>query len=225
MPEPALQCKAILFDLDGVLIDSSSCIERHWRNWAARHRLDLQEILSAAHGMRTVETMRRVAPHLDVEREAQEFLARETVDTEGVQIIPGAARLLAALPEKAWALVTSAGRALAAARLRACGLPVPRVMVSAEDVRSGKPSPEPYLLGAERMGLASVDCLVIEDSPAGITAAKGAGMRVIAVTSTHSREELLTGGADIIAGSLNNLQVDLFPREGVLEIRVKSAPV
>jgi len=185
-----MECDAVLFDLDGVLIDSSRCIERHWRAWAQQHGLDLAAIMRTAHGIRMVETMRRVAPHLDIEGEAERFEAGELADTQGVVEIAGAAALLRSLPADAWAIVTSASAALAVVRLRAVGLPIPRTLVAAHDVKQGKPAPEPYLLAAQRMGLVADRCVVVEDSPAGIEAAHAAGMGVIEITTTHAREQL-----------------------------------
>ena len=185
-----LTCDALLFDLDGVLIDSTACITRHWEAWAARNGIDLSTIMQAAHGVRTVETMRLVAPHLDVEKEAERFTIGEIADTDGVVVIDGALDLLAQLPEDAWAVVTSGSAELATARLRRAGLPVPSVLVTAGDVQRGKPAPDPYLLGAERLGIPVDRCVAIEDSPVGIQAARAAGMRVIGITTTHAREEL-----------------------------------
>jgi sugar-phosphatase len=185
-----LECDAMLFDLDGVLIDSSACITRHWRRWAQKHGLDLATIMGMAHGMRTEETMRLVAPHLDVEHEAERFTAAEVADTEGVLQIEGAPKLLKMLPPAAWAVVTSASRELAKARMRSAGLPLPRLFVTADDVSEGKPAPEPYLVAAERMGIERERCVVLEDSPAGIEAAQAAGMQVIAITTTHAQDEL-----------------------------------
>jgi sugar-phosphatase len=202
-----LECDAILFDLDGVLIDSTSCVIRHWKRFADQHGLDLDMIMQAAHGVRTIETIRLVAPHLDAEQETAQFTAREVADTDGVHAIEGARRLLDALPEDAWAVVTSGGQALAKARLMAGGLPVPRTLVTADDVVQGKPAPEPYLVGAKRLGLAAKRCVVIEDAPAGIASGKGAGMRVIGVASTHGHEELLAAGADAVARQLTDLTI------------------
>jgi sugar-phosphatase len=185
-----LECDAILFDLDGVLIDSTRCITHHWEEWARRHGLEMAAVMRVAHGLRTVETIRLVAPHLDAEKEAERFTAVEVVDTEGVVAIEGASPLLKGLPKGVWTIVTSGGNELARARLRRAGLPIPRTLVSGDDVRQGKPAPEPYLLGAKRLGKAVERCVVIEDAPAGIEAARTAGMRVIGVTTTHSREEL-----------------------------------
>ena len=192
-----LECDAILFDLDGVLIDSTACITRHWSKWAQQHGLDIAAIMRVAHGIRTVETMRLVAPHLDAEEEAKRFTAAEIVDTEGVIAIEGALQLLNRLPADVWAIVTSATKELATARLRQVGLPVPSTLVTASDVRRGKPAPEPYLVAAKRMGIAAERCVVVEDAPAGIEAARAAGMQVIAITTTHSREELFEGATAI----------------------------
>jgi sugar-phosphatase len=188
--KPLVECDAILFDLDGVLIDSTICIARHWREWAHQHGLDLAAIMRVAHGIRTVETMRLVAPHLDAEEEAGRFTAVEVVDTEGVVAIEGASQLLSRLPQDVWAIVTSGSRELAMARLRRAGLPIPRTLVAADDVKQGKPTPEPYLVAAKRLGIAPSRCVVVEDAPAGIEAAHAAGMQVIAMTTTHSRDEL-----------------------------------
>ena len=180
----------MLFDLDGVLIDLSANIERHWQNWGARHGLDVSGIMQIAHGVRTVETMHRIAPHLDAEAEAAQFTAAEVIDTAGVVLIPGAEELLASLPAGAWAIVTSAGRELARRGCAAVGLPVPAALVTADDVNHGKPEPEPYLTGARRLGLEPRDCLVVEDAPAGIRAGRAAGMRVLGIASTHPVSEL-----------------------------------
>jgi sugar-phosphatase len=188
-----LDCDALLFDLDGVLIDSSVCITRHWRRWAEQHGLDLATIMDMAHGMRTIETMRLVAPHLDLEAEAARFTAAEVVETDGVVAIEGASELLSGLPAEAWAVVTSAALELAQSRMRRAALPLPRLFVTSDDVNQGKPAPEPYLLAAERMGVVPARCVAFEDSPAGIAAAQAAGMRVIALTTTHSRDDLPDG--------------------------------
>jgi sugar-phosphatase len=186
-----LACDAVLFDLDGVLIDSTSCITRHWAAWAGRHGLDVSAVMQVAHGFRTIETMRLVAPHLDVEKEAEVFTAGEIADTNGVVAIEGALQLLSALPGDAWAVVTSGSAELAAARMRRAELPIPATLVTADDVRRGKPAPDPYLLGATRLGVAAERCVAVEDAPAGIEAARAAGMRAIGIATTHQRAELL----------------------------------
>ncbi|MEA3337958.1 MAG: HAD family hydrolase [Chloroflexota bacterium] len=185
-----LECEAILFDLDGVLIDSTSCITRHWQEWTRQHGLEMAAVMQVAHGLRTVETMRLVAPHLDAEKEAERFTAIEVADTEGVVAIEGASRTLNGLPKGVWTIVTSGSHDLARARLTRAGLPVPDTLVSGDDVRHGKPAPEPYLVGAKRLGKAAEECVVVEDAPVGIEAARAAGMQVIGITMTHCREEL-----------------------------------
>lgn len=202
-----LTCYAILFDLDGVLIDSSSCITRHWQEWANQHDLDIHQIMHIAHGMRTIETIRAVAPDLDAEEETRRFTAHEIADTQGVVAIAGAAETLAALPTQAWALVTSGSRELVMARLARTGLPVPGVLVSGDDVRQGKPSPEPYLAAARKLGLTAARCIVIEDAPAGVESGKKAGMRVVGIAATHPREALLERGADVVVEALTNLRI------------------
>jgi sugar-phosphatase len=205
-----LECDAILFDLDGVLVDSIHCILRHWKSWADRHSIDMDKIISVFHGLRTVEAIRLVAPHLDAEKEAKELIAREAVDPAGVVPIEGARQLLTGLPEGAWGIVTSGTLQVAKARLVHTQLPVPKILVTADDVRQGKPAPEPYLVGARRLGLSADRCAVIEDAPAGIRSGKKAGMTVIGVATTHKREELLEERADIVFERLIDLQI----REG-----------
>jgi mannitol-1-/sugar-/sorbitol-6-phosphatase len=199
-----LGCQAILFDLDGVLVDSTACIERHWRNWAEKNNLDLGAILRVSTGRRTEDTIRLVAPHLEVEEEAARIAEQEAVDTDGVLEIEGAARLLRMLPAGAWAVVTSGPTKSSLARLARAGLPVPTVVVTAEDVKRGKPDPEPYLVAAVRLGVAPAECVVVEDAPAGIQSAHAAGMRVIAVASTHPVDEL---SAEAVANRLADIHV------------------
>jgi len=210
VPMTQLECDAILFDLDGVLIDSTACIARHWREWAGQHGLEVAAIMQVAHGIRTVETIRLVAPHLDAEEEAARFTASEVVDTEGVVEIEGASVLLNALPADVWAVVTSGSKELATVRLRRAGLPIPRTLVTADDVKKGKPAPEPYLVAAKRIGVAAARCAVVEDALAGIEAAHAAGMQVIAIATTHSRDEL--AGRELVIDRLSALHV--APGEG-----------
>lgn len=190
----------ILFDLDGVLVDSRPLIEDLWRRWAVSRGLDAARFIAVAHGRRTSETIRQVAPDLDVAAETAALDAMEEVATDGLAPIPGAFELLGALKPGSWAIVTSGSRAVATLRLRTAGLPIPEVMVTGDEVRFGKPHPEPYLTGAVRTGVSPGDCIVIEDAPAGVLAGKAAGMHVVAVTTTHHREELVA--ADRIVTSL-----------------------
>src|ERR1700758_5632823 len=143
-----LRCAAVLFDLDGVLVDSTRSVARQWRLGAEETNLDAAKFLEIAHGCRSIEVIRQVTPHLAAEREAKKIEAREAADTDGVLVMPGANDLTAAIPEGHWAVVTSGTGHLATSRLRLGKIPIPRVLVSADDVVNGKPDPEPYLKGA-----------------------------------------------------------------------------
>ena len=195
-----IRCGAILFDLDGVLMDSRVCVERHWTRWANGHGFDVARVLAEAHGRRTTDTIRAVAPSLDIEAEARLLEGAESVDFEGVTTLPGAAELLAALPSGSWTVVTSGTRPLATGRLAHGGLPIPEHLITADDVERGKPDPQPYLAGAAALGIDPAECLVIEDAPAGIAAGKAAGMTVLAVATTFEAAAL--EAADHVTGSL-----------------------
>jgi mannitol-1-/sugar-/sorbitol-6-phosphatase len=214
------ECDAVLFDLDGVLVDSAVCVERHWRRWAAEHHLDRDEIMRVAHGRPTVETIRLVAPHLCAEEEAARLDAGEAFDTDGVMAIDGAAPLVRSLPPEAWAIATSGTRDTAMTRLRHTSVPVPSVLITADDVKRGKPNPEAYLLAAAKLDVRPEGCVVVEDAPAGVSAARSAGMRVIAVVTTHSRIEL--AAADIRVERLADIQISRSDgrRAGRLTVRV-----
>lgn len=216
--EIILFCNAVLFDLDGVLIDSTECIERHWEEWAEKHQLDLATILQFAHGVRTIETIRRVAPHLDAEQEAAEFTAHEIQDTEGVVAIPGSINLLSGLDWGKWVIVTSGGYDLVQARLGKAALPKPKHVITGDDVAQGKPSPEPYLLGASKLGVAVDECVVFEDAPNGVKAGNAAGMKVIGITSTHSANELLKAGADFLVENLHSIHIEKTEQQPFFKI-------
>ncbi|HET9407129.1 MAG TPA: HAD-IA family hydrolase [Candidatus Sulfotelmatobacter sp.] len=200
-------CSAILFDLDGVLVNSTGVVDQGWRAWAQRKGVDEEKVIAIAHGVRTIEIIRQVAPHLDAAAEAAAIENREAAATDGVAIMPGAIELVRAIPDGRWGVVTSAPRLLASTRLRFVGLPVPEVLVAADDVANGKPHPEPYLKGAEQLGLPPSECLVIEDSPAGIQSAREAGMKVVALSSTYDASELRDANA--VAPRLGEIQVSL----------------
>ncbi|EPJ88878.1 hypothetical protein CFII64_03622 [Pseudomonas sp. CFII64] len=177
---------AFLFDMDGTLLNSIIAAERVWTIWAQRHDLDVAAFLPTIHGVRSVDTIRRLnLPGLDPVLEAEGISRAEIEDVEGVVSIEGAARLLASLPPERWAIVTSAPRALAEARLKAAGLELPVNLITAEDVSQGKPAPDCFLLAAKRLGVDIKDCLVFEDAPAGIAAAEAAGASVMVITATH----------------------------------------
>ncbi|MFR9730974.1 HAD-IA family hydrolase [Saccharopolyspora sp. MS10] len=176
--------RALLFDMDGTLVDSTAVVERTWRDFAERHGLDVADILAGSHGRRSGET---IAQHLpsgaDLAAETARVDAQEMRDLNGVVAVPGAAELLAGLPAGSWALVTSAGADLAARRMAAAGLPMPGVVVTAEDVRHGKPDPEGYRKAAAGLGVPPEATVVFEDAEAGIAAGRAAGARVVVVGS------------------------------------------
>ena len=195
-------------------MDSTPSVERVWRTWAVKHGLDPEHIADQAHGRRSIETIRAVAPELDAEKENIEVEQMEIDDKEGVTALPGAAELLAHLPADKFAIVTSATRPLAVARLGYAGIPVPRYMITADDVANGKPSPEPFLKGAALLGFNPADCLVFEDSPAGISSARSAGMKAIALQTTYPAEQLQDAHA--IIGNLADVKAIL--RDGSISL-------
>lgn len=201
-------CKAILFDLDGILVDSTPAVARVWARWAADHGIEPALAIAQAHGRRSIETIRAIAPQMNAEKENLAVEQMEIEDKEGVTAIPGAARLLNSLPQDRFAIVTSATRGLARARLGYAGLPLPRNLVTADDVTKGKPSPEPYLKGAALLRISPRDCLVFEDAPAGIASAHAAGMQVIAIPTTYPAAELREANA--IVSSLDDVQVQVL---------------
>lgn len=201
---PLFSCEAVLFDLDGVLVDSTPCVTRVWSNWARQHGLDPEYVVHVAHGQRTIETVRIVAPSLDAQGETNRIEQMELDDTDGLRVLPGAAELLGKIPPERYTIVTSGTRRLATKRLQVAGLPVPAKMITADDVTRGKPDPEPYLAGARALGFDPSLCLVFEDAPSGIQAAKNAGTTAIAVL-TFGPEELRA--ADLVITFLSEVQV------------------
>jgi sugar-phosphatase len=199
-------CSAILFDLDGVLLDSTRVVAYQYTVWAEENGLDPAVVLQAAHGVRTVEVVRRVAPHLDAEVETRKIELREAAATN-MAAMPGAVELVNSIPKGRWCVVTSGTRFLATTRMRRFGIPIPDILVTADDVKNGKPHPEPYRRGAELLGANPVECIVVEDAPAGIRAGHAAGMRVISLPSTCPVEEL--SEADVIVTELAMIKVSL----------------
>lgn len=221
----AFECDAILFDLDGVLVDSTAVVVRTWRGWAEDRGLDAGRILEVAHGRRAAEIVRLFAPDLDADSEARELERIEVEDLDGVLEIEGAQDLLSSLPADGWTVVTSGTRALASSRMEHVGLPLPERFVSADDVENGKPHPEAYLKGAGVLGVRPEACVVVEDAPSGVSSARSAGMRVIAVATTHREDDLRE--ADAVASSLASIQASLHPGHGAgsgprFELRVTS---
>jgi len=208
------RCAAILFDLDGVLVDSTGSVDRQWRAWARQKGIDEEEVIAIAHGVRTIEVIKRVAPHLDAAAEVTEIENREADDHEGVSVMPGAADLLHSIPEGRWCVVTSGTRHLASSRLRFAGLPVPQTLVTADDVANGKPHPEPYLMGAKLLGMNPAECLVVEDAPAGIQSAHAGGMKAIGMASTFAPSQLTE--ADAVVRKLAQIQVSVDGAGGLV---------
>jgi len=198
-------CGAVLFDLDGVLVNSAQCVDRLLTVWANAHGLSAPDVIHIAHGRRTVETIHLVAPHLDAEAEAAVLTAAEATSTDGILEVAGAKTLLGSLSAGQWAIVTSGARAVAALRLRATGLPEPHVLIAAEDVARGKPDPEGYLAAARRVGVAPSACLVVEDAPPGIAAARAAGMRSVGVAGTYPIGAL--SDATYVVAALTGLEI------------------
>jgi mannitol-1-/sugar-/sorbitol-6-phosphatase len=194
----AIRCSALLFDLDGVLIDSTPAVVRVWQRWAVEHGFDPTTVVHMAHGRPSRTTIRELLPNADLDRENREVERREMEDLDGVVLLPGARQLLNLLPRERWTIATSCTRPLAEVRLRAAGLPIPKTIVTSSDVKVGKPDPEPYLKAAAKLGFDASDCIVVEDAPAGVRAGKAAGARVIAFLTTMSRRDLEDAGADWI---------------------------
>jgi sugar-phosphatase len=200
-----ITCSALLFDLDGVLIDSTPAVTRVWTQWAIAHNFDPDDVVRKAHGRPSIATIRDYLPHANHETENHEVERREIEDLRGVVTLPGARELLSKLPADRWTIVTSCTRPLAKVRLHAAGLPIPERLVTSDDVKKGKPDPEPYLKGASLLGVSARECVVVEDVPAGIRAGKAAGARVIACRTTVSEPELKDAGADWIVESCKSI--------------------
>jgi mannitol-1-/sugar-/sorbitol-6-phosphatase len=200
-------CAAILFDLDGVLVDSTRSVECQWRAWAREQGINGDQVANVSHGVRAIEVIRAVAPHLDAEIEVRKLESREANDRNGVAVMPGAIDLVRSIPDGRWCVVTSGTRHLATARLQLAGIPLPKVLITADDVTHGKPHPEPYLKGAQLLGVNPAECLVIEDAPAGIQSAQAGGMKAIALTSTYPASALTE--ANLVVKSLTQIQVTL----------------
>jgi mannitol-1-/sugar-/sorbitol-6-phosphatase len=203
-----IQCASVLFDLDGVLVDSTPAVARVWTKWAQRHGFIAEEVVRQAHGRPSIATIRELLPNADHDAENREVERGELEDVEDVIPLPGALELLRALPTDRWAIATSCTRALALVRIRVSGLPEPKHLITSDDVVKGKPNPEPYLKAARSLGEDPMRCLVIEDAPAGIRAGKAAGTRVLALRTTAPDAELLASGADWIVNDLAAVRLE-----------------
>ena len=200
-----ITCGALLFDLDGVLVDSTPAVIRVWSRWAIAHGFDPTEVVRRAHGRPSIATIRDYLPHADADVENREVERGEIEDLNGVVPLPGARELLSALPPERWTVVTSCTRRLAQTRLRAAGLPIPDRLVTCDDIKNGKPDPEPYLKGASLLGKSPKDCVVVEDAPTGIRSGKASGARVIACRTTAHEAELKDAGADWIVENCQSI--------------------
>jgi sugar-phosphatase len=196
-----------LFDLDGVLIDSTPAVERVWARWALERGFDPGAVVAHAHGRPSLSTVRHFLPDADHETENREIERREIEDLQGIVVLRGAVELLTSLPRHRWTIATSCTRRLAEARLRAAGLPIPPCIVTATDVTRGKPDPEPFLMAAEKLGFRASDCVVCEDVPAGVAAGKGGGARVVALLTTFPEADLRNAGADFVVHSCGDISV------------------
>jgi sugar-phosphatase len=217
MSDSVFDCDAVLFDMDGTLVDSRQIVERMWARWAEEHGLPLDEVMALAHGRRTLETMQLLAPHLATLEEAARLDELEGEEDGGETPIPGAAELLAALPAHRWAVVTSAHRSLALRRIASVGLPAPRVLVGADDVEVGKPAPEGYLQAAARLGVDIARCVVMEDTPAGTEAGRRAGARVVGLATTFPT----VPDAEVVIADMRAVRVEPAPAGGwAIRLRV-----
>ncbi|PIJ51490.1 sugar phosphatase [Erwinia sp. OLTSP20] len=207
-----MKCSGFLFDLDGTLVDSLPAVERAWVEWGARQGIDANTIVNFVHGKKAITSVRHFMQGASESQIQQEFLQlekREAEDTDGIIALPGAHQLLSRLDELQipWAIVTSGSMPVATARLRAAGLATPAVFITAERVERGKPEPDPYLLGAQLLGLEPEECLVIEDASAGILSGLAAGCHVVAVNPPADVQRL--EAIDLVLNSLEEMVINL----------------
>lgn len=221
--------EALLFDIDGTLVDSTPVVERTWSIWAARHGVDVNAILAVCHGRRTEDTVAEFLPEAECAAATAELTQLELDDLDGVVALPAVRDLLMQLPPDRWAAVTSGSQELMRARLRAAGLPIPSVLIAAENVTHGKPDPEGYVKAAVALGRAPSRCLVIEDAPAGLAAGLASGAKVLAVATSQSPDALGSAHAVIpdltyctIAVSDMGIRVETLAREEHPESRASS---
>jgi sugar-phosphatase len=211
-----IQCKGILFDMDGILISSIGSVERSWTKWALMRGVDPAYALGMVHGRRSIETVALLRPDLDAETENEIIENLEIEDTDGVAVLPGVLELLEKLPRNRWTVVTSATGPLARVRLAAGGIPVPDRIVTADDVTEGKPHPAPYLAGAALLGFAPKDCVVFEDAASGTKSGHAAGCTVVATPFSHSIESL--AAADYLIPDLTGVEVSILPGDAGLQL-------
>ena len=206
MERVTVEVAGVLFDMDGVLVSSIGSVLRSWRRWAKHYGLPNPEKIEIPHGVRAVDIMTQLKPDIDKVEGLKLIEEIEIADTADLEVLAGVRVLLEFLPVHRWAIVTSATRRLLLGRLKAAGLPVPDRIISGDQVKKGKPDPEPYRRGAELLGAKAEDCLVVEDAPSGVRAGVAAGCRVLGVLGTHGAEELREAGASWIVQSLTKVR-------------------
>jgi mannitol-1-/sugar-/sorbitol-6-phosphatase len=211
-------CKAVLFDMDGILISSIGSVERSWTRWCRMRGVDPEYAISVIHGRRAIDSLRLIRPDLDAEKELEILEDFEVEDVDDIVVLPGVRELLKALPHDRWTVVTSATERLARVRLQTAGLPVPGVFVHGDTVTQGKPHPAPFLAGANLLGVAPEDCVAFEDSTAGVAAGKAARCTVVATLFTHPTDDLHE--ADYIVQDLTGIQ----PRAHASQIQLHISP-
>ena len=216
-------CRGVLFDLDGVLADSTPAVARVWTIWANKYGFDPEETVRKAHGRPSLATIRELLPDADHAAENAFVERMEIEDVADVVALPGAVELLHALPVNKWTVVTSCTRRLALVRLRVAGLPIPSKLITSDDITNGKPHPEPFLKGAKLLGFAAAECVVFEDAPAGIRAGKAAGTRVIALQTTEQNNLLLQAGADWIVADCSSVRVSGLNSGGEISLVLSGA--
>ena len=210
-----IDCAALLFDLDGVLISSTPAVARVWSKWAVEHGFASEEVVAYAQGRPSISTIRHFLPDADHQAENREVERREIADLEGVVPLPGAAELLNSLPEDRWTIATSCTRPLAEVRIKAAGLPLPKKLITSNDVTHGKPDSEPYLKAASALGFSAANCVVLEDVPAGICAGKSAGARVIAFDTTFPVSALRGAGANWVQKNCAEVKLVAISAAGI----------
>jgi sugar-phosphatase len=211
-----IPCKAVLFDMDGILISSMGSVERSWTKWALMSGVDPENAIRVAHGCRAIETVALLRPDLDSVAELNLIEKIELADGEGLAVLPGVLSLLAALPSARWTVVTSATDRLARLRMAAGGIPVPRRFIHAGCVTEGKPNPAPFLAGAALLGFAPQDCVVLEDAPSGVMAGRAAGCTVVATPFSHSVASLVA--AHYLVQDLTGVAVTTLPGDQGLQL-------
>jgi sugar-phosphatase len=211
-----IRTRGLLFDMDGILISSISSVERSWALWAKSRNMDVTDVIASSHGQRALDIIRKLVPPEEVDAEFKRIEEIECEDVEGLQVLDGVKNILDTIPQKFWTIVTSATERLARVRLCAGGIPVPENFITSERVRKGKPDPEPYMRGAQLLGLDPMDCIVVEDSASGARAGKAAGCRVLATLFSHRHDEL--EAADYIVQSLADVSVRVLPGDNELQL-------